>query len=48
MNATYSLFLRNWINNRATEEQVNKAVEMQLLTLDEAATIKSTDRLQQT
>lgn len=44
MNTAYSLFLRNWINNRATEEQVNKAVELQLLTLDEAAKIKSTER----
>jgi len=44
MNAYYNLFLRNWENNRATEEQIDLAVEKELITLDEAKKIKATER----
>jgi hypothetical protein len=44
MGAVYNLFLRNWVNNRATPEQIELAVEKELITVDEAETIKSTER----
>lgn len=42
--AVYNLFLRNWVNNRATVEQIDLAVQKQLITEEEAVQIKSTDR----
>lgn len=42
--AVYNLFLRNWVNNRATVEQIDLAVEKQLITEGEAETIKATER----
>ncbi|GIO63587.1 hypothetical protein [Paenibacillus cineris] len=44
MSAVYNLFLRNWVNNRATEEQIDLAVQKQLITEEEAETIKTTER----
>lgn len=40
----YNLFLRNWVNNRATEEQIEQAVTKELITVEEAETIKATER----
>ena len=48
MSAVYNLFLRNWINNRASEEHIALAVEKQLITQDEAETIKASERDNQT
>ncbi|QPQ30970.1 hypothetical protein [Lysinibacillus sp. JNUCC 51] len=42
MNAVYNLFLRNWINCRATEEQIDLAVAKSLITAEEAIRIKET------
>ncbi|MGM1048410.1 MAG: hypothetical protein ACQEXX_20035 [Bacillota bacterium] len=42
--AVYNLFYRNWVNNRATAEQINLAVEKQLITEEEAITIKATEQ----
>lgn len=44
MGAVYNLFLRNWVNNRATVEQIDLAVEKQLITEEEATAIKETER----
>lgn len=44
MGAVYNLFYRNWVNNRATVEQIDLAVEKGLITQEEASTIKSTER----
>ena len=44
MSAIYNLFYRNWVNNRATAEQIDLAVTKGLLTEEEANTIKSTER----
>lgn len=40
----YNLFLRNWVNNRDTEEQIDLAVQKQLITEEEAEAIKATER----
>lgn len=40
----YNLFLRNWLNNRASVEQIDLAVQKQLITEEEAEKIKSTER----
>lgn len=42
--AVYNLFLRNWVNNRATVEQIDLAVQKQLITAEQAETIKATER----
>lgn len=42
MSAIYNLFLRNWCNCRATEEQIDLAVTKELITEEEAAKIKET------
>ena len=44
MNATYRLFLRNWENGRASEEQIQLAVAKDLLTEDEAVVILATEQ----
>lgn len=44
MSAVYNIFLRNWTNNRASVEQIELAVEKELITVDEAEMIKSTER----
>lgn len=44
MSAVYNLFLRNWLNNRATEDHIDQAIEKKLITEEEANTIKSTER----
>ncbi|GAB6990843.1 hypothetical protein [Paenibacillus pini] len=44
MEAIYNLFLRNWINNRASVEQINQAVVKNFITEEEANTIKESDR----
>ncbi|RED34664.1 hypothetical protein [Paenibacillus sp. VMFN-D1] len=43
-NAVYNLFLRNWVNNRATVEQIDLAVQKQLITEEEAQTIMETPK----
>ncbi|GAA3349824.1 hypothetical protein [Deinococcus persicinus] len=42
--AVYNLFLRNWCNCRATEEQIDLAVTKELLTEEEAFKIKGTEQ----
>ena len=42
--AVYNLFLRNWCNCRATEEQIDLAVTKELLTEEEAFKIKGTEK----
>lgn len=44
MGAVYNLFLRNWVNGRATVEQINQAVEKELITQKEADTIIATEQ----
>lgn len=44
MSAYYNLFLRNWKNNKATEDQIDQAVEKSFLTEEEANQIKNTER----
>lgn len=44
MSIYYNLFLRNWKNNRATEEDINKAVEKGFITEEEASEIKNIER----
>jgi hypothetical protein len=44
MGIVYNLFLRNWVNNRATIEQIDLAVQKQLITEEQAETIKTTER----
>jgi len=44
LNAVYNLFLRNWCNCRATEEQIDLAVTKELLTEEEATKIKATEQ----
>jgi len=44
MNAVYTLFLRNWCNCRATEEQIDLAVTKKLITKKEATEIKATEQ----
>ena len=43
MSLYYNLFLRNWLNNRATKEQIDQAVP-KFLTQNEAEEIKNTER----
>lgn len=40
----YNLFLRNWENNRASVEQIDLAVSKGLITIEDADTIKTTER----
>jgi len=42
MSAIYNLFLRNWCNCRASEEQIDLAATKGLITEDEAVKIKET------
>ncbi|WP_157091315.1 hypothetical protein [Paenibacillus antarcticus] len=42
--AKYNLFLRNWVNNQATVEQIEKAVTLGHLAREEADTIMGTER----
>lgn len=44
MSAYYNLFLRNWMNHRATIAQIDDAVVKQYLTPAEGETIKGTAR----
>lgn len=44
--AEYNLFLRNWINNRATGEQIQKAIEKGYITQEEAEEIMANPRNQ--
>ncbi len=44
MNIYYNLFYRNWVNNRASIEQIDLAVEKNLITSEEAQTIKDIER----
>ncbi|WP_157804185.1 hypothetical protein [Lysinibacillus xylanilyticus] len=44
MNAVYNLFLRNWCNCRATEEQIDLAVKKELITKEEAIKIIATEQ----
>ncbi|MEC0092513.1 hypothetical protein [Paenibacillus macquariensis] len=44
MGAKYNLFLRNWINNIATVEQIKLAVMKEFITEEESAKIMATDR----
>lgn len=43
-NLVYNLFLRNWCNCRATEEQIDLAVTKELLTEEEAIKIKAIEQ----
>lgn len=38
----YNLFLRNWINGTANEPEIDAAVTKNLITAEQAETIKST------
>lgn len=44
MSAVYNLFLRNWVNGRATVEQIDQAVAKGLITEEEAISIKATEQ----
>ena len=41
----YNLFLRNWKNNRATEEDINIAVDKGFISKAQGDEIKSSERL---
>ncbi|MBU5214964.1 hypothetical protein [Heyndrickxia oleronia] len=41
----YNLFLRNWKNNRATEEDINIAVDKGFISKEQGDEIKSRERL---
>jgi len=40
----YNLFFRNWLNNRASIEQIEQAVNKNILTTTEATEIMATER----
>lgn len=40
----YNLFLRNWINNTATEANIDQAVAMKYITPEQGETIKVTEQ----
>lgn len=42
--AYYNLFMRNWKNNKATENDIDAAVRLAYITEDQGKTIKSTER----
>jgi len=42
--AIYNLFLRNWLNRKANEPEIDLAVTRELLTEDEGQRIKDTPR----
>lgn len=42
--AYYNLFLRNWKNNKATEEDIDAAVRLGYITEEQGNEIKSTER----
>lgn len=44
MSVIYNIFLRNWVNSRATEEQVRLAVTKGLITQKEADIILATEQ----
>lgn len=43
MSAVYNLFLRNWKNGRASEEQIVQAVSKGLITEEDAVTIMANE-----
>ncbi|MEC2070349.1 hypothetical protein [Alkalihalophilus marmarensis] len=44
MNPVYNLFMRNWKSGAAEEADIDKAVERNLLTQEQAEEIKTTER----
>jgi len=48
LSVIYNLFLRNWCNCRATEEQIDLAVTKELITKEEAIKIKATEQNNET
>ncbi|MDV2883844.1 hypothetical protein RYX45_01530 [Alkalihalophilus pseudofirmus] len=44
MSIYFNLFMRNWKNGAATEADIEKAVERNLLTQEQAEEIKTTER----
>lgn len=40
----YNLFLRNWMNNNATPENIDQAVTMKYITPEQGETIKDTEQ----
>lgn len=45
MNQIYfNLFMRNWVNNTATPENIDKAVSMGYITPEQGETIKATEQ----
>lgn len=44
MSAIYSIFLRNWTNGRASEEQIQEAVVKGLISQKDADTIMATEQ----
>ena len=45
MNQIYfNLFKRNWMNNNATPENIDQAVAMKYITLEQGETIKATEQ----
>ncbi|HEY4431462.1 MAG TPA: hypothetical protein VGN87_10520 [Paenibacillus sp.] len=40
-----NLFLRNWVNNTATEADIDKAVTKGYITEEQAETIKNMDKV---
>lgn len=44
MSAVYNLFLRNWVNGRASVDQINQAVAKNLITQEEANIIMDTEQ----
>ncbi|MGF7046408.1 hypothetical protein J2T13_000884 [Paenibacillus sp. DS2015] len=43
MGAVYELFLRNWVNSRASVAQIELAVTRGFITLEESQTIMGTE-----
>lgn len=46
MSAVYNLFLRNWVNGRASVEQIELAVTKGFITREEADVIMSNEQKQ--
>lgn len=40
----FNLFMRNWLNHRANETEIDQAVEKELLTQEQGEQIKGTER----
>lgn len=45
MGAIYNIFYRNWINKRASVEQIQQSVTMGILTQEQADTILATPQI---